>query len=119
MSKSDDIVVFMHDGRVISNDPRWGELSNKEKAKLAKANFGEAPAEDDSEEDAGTSEDGQSEGVEDPYAGMNAEQLKDELAARLEAGREIDTKGIKKKAELIEALKADDEAQAAEADEQS
>lgn len=118
MSKTDDIVVFMHDGRVISNDPRWDELSNKEKAKVAKANFGTAPDEDDEDEDNGASNDGGS-GVEDPYKDLNAEQLKDELKARIEAGREIDTTNIKKKADVIAALQADDEAQAAEADEES
>jgi hypothetical protein len=108
MAKNDEIVVFMHDGQVISNDPRWNELSGKDRAKLAKANFGIEPDQDDSEENE--------DGVEG-YDSLNADQLKAELKARQDAGREIDTKGIKKKADLVAALEADDEAQASESEE--
>lgn len=48
------------------------------------------------------------------YRDMKVDELKAELSRRLEAGREIDTSGITKKSELIAALVADDEAQAAE-----
>lgn len=51
----------------------------------------------------------------DDYDRKFVPELKDILKARLEAGREIETADIKKKSQLIAALREDDRAQAAEA----
>lgn len=51
----------------------------------------------------------------DAYDSMTADELKDELKARQEAGREIDVTGVRRKAELAQKLREDDAAQAAQA----
>lgn len=54
---------------------------------------------------------------DDTYNDQTVGDLKTELKTRQEAGREIDTSGITKKSQLVEALRADDRAAKAEADE--
>lgn len=54
-------------------------------------------------------------GANDNYDQMTIAGLKDELKVRQEAGRDIDTSNIKKKSQLIAALRDDDRAQASEA----
>jgi hypothetical protein len=95
----DDIVVFNHDGRVVSNDPRFKAEEYEEP--IGHANTGDigVPDEDDDEDDEPSD-----------YDDMTVDELKDELKTRRDAGREIDTTGVTKKSELIEALKADDNA---------
>lgn len=44
------------------------------------------------------------------YDGMTSDELKAELKRRQDEGRQFDTASIKKKSDLIDALKADDEA---------
>lgn len=97
--KNDDIVTFIHDGRVVSNDPRFkpeeyedyserentGDIDFKQPETVVESN---SPVKD--------------------YSGMTVDELKDELKTRQEAGREIDTEGITKKSQLISALQADD-----------
>ena len=95
--KNDDIVVFNHDGRVVSNDPRF--KGEEHESPIAHENTGSvAPPKEPSEDETSA------------YDDMNVDELKDELKKRQEAGREIDTSGIKKKSDLIKALKADDKA---------
>lgn len=53
--------------------------------------------------------------VNDNYDQKTVPALKDDLKARQEAGREIDTAGITKKSQLIAALREDDRKQAEEA----
>jgi hypothetical protein len=45
---------------------------------------------------------------DDRYDEMSAQELKDELQRRREAGREIDTTGVTRKAQLAQALREDD-----------
>lgn len=49
------------------------------------------------------------------YDSLTADELKAELKRRQDEGRKIDTTQIKKKSDLVDALKADDEARSAEA----
>lgn len=97
----DDIVTFIHDGRVVSNDPRFdpeeyedfseqentGDINYKQPETVVESN---SPSKD--------------------YSDMTVDELKDELKVRKEAGREIDTEGITKKSQLVAALEADDQA---------
>lgn len=48
------------------------------------------------------------------YADLTAQQLKDEVKARQEAGRTFDLTGVRTKADLARVLEADDAAQAQE-----
>lgn len=64
--------------------------------------------EDDSDED----DDEDNEDDTSKYSEMSSKDLKAEVKTRRDAGRELDTKGITKKSELIELLVADDAAQA-------
>lgn len=102
MAENSDIVTFLdHEGNVISNDPRWI-------AEQTVRRF---------EDTAENPEGGVTEqGVEtEGYAGREAEWLKEEVKRRRDAGREIDTKGVKRKSQLVKLLEADDEAQEIEA----
>ena len=131
----DDIVYFMHNGEKVSNDPRFlaeqAAKKAKKRAKQAEALEIEDPnltggpmtpsGVEDSNSDSdpeGEEEDEESEEEEDeeseegPYSDFTSKQLKAEVKARREAGREIDTSGITKKSELVAALEADDAAQA-------
>lgn len=51
---------------------------------------------------------------DDRYDEMSAAELKDELRSRQDAGREIDTTGVTRKAQLAQKLREDDAAQAAQ-----
>lgn len=51
----------------------------------------------------------------DNYNDQTVGDLKAELKKRQDAGRQIDTSGITKKSQLVEALRADDRAQEADA----
>lgn len=51
---------------------------------------------------------------DDQYDNMSADELKEELRSRHESGREIDTTGVRRKADLAQKLREDDEAQAQE-----
>lgn len=99
MSNEDSIVVFYDpEGNEVSNDPRWI-------AKQQRMMFEDTV----SEPDAAVTE----QGVESKprtLDNFSAKELKQEAKNRKEAGRNLDTKGISTKQELLDLLKADDEA---------
>jgi hypothetical protein len=89
------MAVYIRDG--VAVDP-WGrevegfDVEGSQKA----AEAAQQPAEDDQ------------------YDEMSAQELKDELRRRQDAGREIDTTGVTRKAQLAQKLREDDKAQAAQ-----
>lgn len=91
------IVTFLDaDGNEVSNDPEW--IAKQEILKF----------EDTVQEPEVTVT---SQGVEAlSYKDHDANWLKDEVKRRREAGRTIDTTGVKKKSQLVALLEADDEA---------
>ncbi len=138
----DDIIFFYHNGRKVSNDPRWQLIqAQKEQARKAEVQLNEdyapeeelvtAPEPDESpekgveegsegvEENSEENEENEDDTQDEPdepeftpdYSALTGKELKAEVKARKERGREIDTSGVTKKSELIALLQADDTAQ--------
>lgn len=95
-NSTDDIVTFVNgEGEEVSNDPRWPGVQALRAQERAEA---------DAENEANL-----------PMEEWGAARLKAEVKARNENrddDEKIDVSGIKKKSELVELLKADDEAHA-------
>jgi hypothetical protein len=95
------VVYYLEDGTEISNDPRWLYQQQAEAMDAQQKAMLGANAQTDEFEQA-------------DYTTWSAAQLKEELKKRQDAGREFDTAGVTKKGQVIDLLKADDEAAAAE-----
>lgn len=102
MGNEPDMVMFLDaQGNEVSNDPRWITKQQIQR-------FEDTVTEPELSVTA--------QGVEAPaLADRDATWLKEEVKRRRDAGREIDTKGVTKKAQLVKLLEADDEAREEEA----
>lgn len=99
--------------RPLTDDERaW--LTTREQFDVIEANDRKFDAMDEEDGDGAGEDDSQEAGPD--YDAMTSKELKAEVKARQDAGREIDITGMTKKSQVAGALRADDAAAAAEAD---